>query len=479
MIIATEHSENMNMVRVRNTIPEYDLIVIGSGPAGQKAALAASKGRFHVALVERREVVGGACLHTGTIPSKTLRAAVLYFIGHGQHGIYGESYRIKDRITSEDLTQRVNYVIRSEMDVISDQMKRNGVDMYFGEAHFANSNEIVVKSEVSGETRLQGKKFIIAVGTRPVRPDSVPFTRQRIIDSDEILKLETIPRRMTVVGGGVIGSEYASIYAALGVEVILIDRRDRLLEFVDGEIIDHLVYHMRAANVTLRLGEEVSRVFIDDRDQVITELESGKRIISDTLLYSIGREGATDGLNLEAVNLKTDVKGRLKVGETYQTEVEKIYAVGDVIGFPSLASTSMAQGRLAACHALGMEHEAFSSLFPFGIYTIPEISMVGQTEEQLTVAKVPYEFGLAHYGELAKGQMLGDESGMLKLLFHRNTRVLLGVHGIGDQATEIIHIGQAVMAHGGSIDYFINSVFNYPTLAEAYQVAALDGLNKL
>ena len=467
------------MVPVKNTIPEYDLIVIGSGPAGQKAALAASKGRFRVALVDRREVVGGVCLHTGTIPSKTLRAAVLYFIGYGQHSIYGESYRIKDRITTEDLTQRVNHVIRSEIDVISDQMKRNGVDMFFGEAHFANSNELVVKSELSGETRLQGKKFIIAVGTRPVRSDSVPFTRQRIIDSDEILKLETIPRRMTVVGGGVIGSEYASIYAALGVEVILIDRRDRLLEFVDGEIIDHLVYHMRAANVTLRLGEEVSRVFIDDRDQVITELESGKRIISDTLLYSIGREGATDGLNLEAVSLKTDDKGRLKVGETYQTEVEKIYAVGDVIGFPSLASTSMAQGRLAACHALGMEHEAFSSLFPFGIYTIPEISMVGQTEEQLTVAKVPYEFGLAHYGELAKGQMLGDESGMLKLLFHRNTRVLLGVHGIGDQATELIHIGQAVMAYGGSIDYFINSVFNYPTLAEAYKVAAFDALNKL
>lgn len=457
----------------------YDLVVIGSGPAGQKAALAAAKMRARVALVDRRLVVGGACLHTGTIPSKTLREAVIHFSGHRLHSLYGESYRHKERITVEDLSYRVEHVIRCEMDVISNHMKRNNVDMHFGRASFQTPNVLRVESADGAHTSLSGKRFIIAVGSEPSRPPHIPFTPQRIIDSDEILKLDRIPRTLVVVGAGVIGCEYGSIFSTLGTEVILVDKRERILETVDRELIDMLMYHMRDSNMTLRLGEAVERVFIDERDRVITELESGKRIVSDTLLFSIGRQGATADLNLEAAGLAADERGRLQVDEHYRTATEHIYAAGDVIGFPSLASTSMEQGRLAACHALSQPAETFSQLYPYGIYTIPEISMVGETEEALTEKKVPYEFGVARYDEIAKGHIIGDRYGMLKLLFHRDSLDLLGVHAIGERAAEIIHIGQAVMAHQGKVDYFVNTVFNYPTLAEAYKVAAFDGLNKL
>jgi NAD(P) transhydrogenase len=456
----------------------YDLIVIGSGPAGQKAALAAAKHCARVALIEQRQVVGGACLHTGTIPSKTLREAVLYFTGHRLHGVYGSAYRVKERITPEDLTFRVQHVIRHELDVISSQMRRNNVDMYFGVARFESPQTLLVENAHT-LTRLGGEKFIIAVGSEPARPSHVPFTTGRIIDSDGILQLPTIPRTMVVVGAGIIGCEYGSIFATVGVEVTLVDQRDRLLDFADREIVEALTFYMRKENMTLRLGEAVARVFIDDRDRIVTELESGKRIISETLLFSIGRQGATAGLHLAAAGLQADTRGRLPVNTCYQTAVEHIYAAGDVIGFPALASTSMEQGRLAACYALDLPHETFSALSPIGIYAIPEISMVGETEESLTRAHVPYESGIARYSEVAKGQIIGDDSGMLKLLFHRDSLKLLGVHAIGDGAAEIIHIGQAVMAHEGCLDYFINTVFNYPTLAEAYKIAAFDGLNKL
>lgn len=457
---------------------EYDVIVIGSGPAGQKAALTAAKQRCRVALIERREVVGGTCLHTGTIPSKTLREAVLYFSGHALHDLYGVAYRPKNRITLDDLTLRVQHVIRHEMDVITAQMQRNGVDVYIGTGRFTSPYDVVVEGEHT-ITALKGTHSIIAVGSEPARPPHIPFTPGRIIDSDGVLSLPVLPRTMVVAGGGIIGCEYASIFATLGVEVILVDRRTTLMEFVDREIAETLVYHMRKANMTLRLGEAVASVFLDDRDRVVTELESGKRIISDTLLFSIGRQGATTGLHLEAAGLQVDARGRITVNAQYQTAAEHIYAVGDVIGFPALASTSMEQGRLAACHALGLSCESFSQLSPIGIYTIPEISMVGATEEQLTQEHVPYEIGLARYAEIAKGQIIGDENGILKLLFHRDTLKLLGVHSIGSHAAEIIHIGQAVMAYGGTLTYFIDTVFNYPTLAEAYKVAAFDGLNKL
>jgi NAD(P) transhydrogenase len=457
---------------------QYDLIVIGSGPAGQKAALAAAKHGVRVALVERRQVIGGTCLHTGTIPSKTLREAVLYFTGYRLHSLYGSAYRVKERITPEDLTFRVQHVIRHELDVVSSQMRRNNIDMHFGMARFESPHTLLVE-HTHTITRLSGRKFIIAVGSEPARPLDVPFTPGRIIDSDGVLQLSTIPRTMTVVGAGIIGCEYASIFATLGVEVTLLDRRHTLLEFVDREIIEALIFYMRKENVTLRLGEAVAKIFIDDRHRIVTELESGKRVISETLLFSIGRQGATAGLNLAAVGLEADARGRLRVNDDYQTAVDHIYAVGDVIGFPSLASTSMEQGRLAACHALDLPQASFSALSPIGIYSIPEISMVGETEEGLTRAHVPYEAGIARYAEVAKGQIIGDDSGILKLLFHRETHEVLGVHAIGDRAAEIIHIGQAVMAYGGRIEYFIDTVFNYPTLAEAYKIAAFDGLNKL
>jgi NAD(P) transhydrogenase len=457
---------------------EYDLIVIGSGPAGQKAALAAAKHRFRVAIIDQRRAVGGACLHTGTIPSKTLREAVLYFTGHGLHNVYGAAYRPKEHITRDDLTVRIEHVVRHELEVILDQMQRNGIDMFYGAAHFVSPHTVEVASGHT-ITSLTGEKIVIAVGSVPARPAHIPFTPGRIIDSDGVIDLPIIPRTMVVVGAGIIGCEYGSIFATLGVEVTVVDSRDRLMEFVDREIVETLTYHMRRQNMTLRLGEAVTKVFIDDRGRVITELESGKRIVTDTLLFSIGRQGATANLYLGAVGLRADERGRLQVNANYQTAVEHIYAAGDVIGFPSLASTSMEQGRLAACHALGLSCDSFSQLSPIGIYTIPEISMVGETEESLTRARVPYELGIARYAEIARGQLIGDEHGMLKLLFHRDSLKLLGVHAIGERAAEIIHIGQAVMAYGGTVPYFVDTVFNYPTLAEAYKIAAFDGLNKL
>lgn len=458
---------------------DYDLIIIGSGPAGQKAALAAAKHKSRVVLIEKRQIIGGVCLHTGTIPSKTLREAVIYFTGYDLRNFYGESYRVKEHITPEDLTFRIQQVIKQELDVITDQMQRNGVDMYWGKARFETPYSVIVETAPNNTIKLKGKNIIIAVGTEPARPKHIPFIEDRIIDSDEVLHLTKIPRTMVVVGAGVIGCEYSSIFATLDVEITLVESRERILEFADREIVDNLIYHMRSQEIVLRLGEAVTRVFIDTQDRVVTELESGKRIISEALLYSVGRQGATQDLNLEASGLKTDERGRLRVNECYQTEVDHIYAAGDVIGFPSLASTSMEQGRIAACNALGSKCETFSKIYPYGIYTIPVISMVGETEESLTKAKVPYEVGTARYGETAKGHILGDPSGMIKIIFHRETHKILGVHAIGDQASEIIHIGQAVMAHNGKVDYFVNTVFNYPTLAEVYKLAAYDGLNKL
>jgi NAD(P) transhydrogenase len=457
----------------------YDLIVIGSGPAGQKGAICAAKLRKRVAIIDRTVMMGGVCVHTGTIPSKSVREAIFQLTGVAVRTFYGNSYRGKGDVSVLDLASRVSSIVSRETDVIRAQLRRNGISIFQGMAQFVDPHTVEVVGETEKVT-LRGEKFLIACGTRPARNPDIPFDGKRIVDSDEFTCIGSLPREIIVVGAGVVGLEYASFMAAIGSEVTLIDQRPVILDFVDREIVDALAYHLRQMGTTFRLGEKVTRVSIDEkRDRVVAELESGKRVQSDMLLYAVGRQANGDQLRLEAAGLEPDPRGKIRVNKSYQTEVPHIYAAGDIIGFPALASTSMEQGRLASCRMFDAPSEHMPELFPYGIYTIPEISTVGQTEEQLTAARIPYEVGISKFNELAKSMMLGDETGMLKLLFDRNTRKLLGVHILGQRATEIVHIGQAVLAYGGSIEYFRDTVFNYPTLAEAYKVAALDGLNKL
>jgi NAD(P) transhydrogenase len=462
---------------------EYDLLVIGSGPAGQRAAIQAAKLGKRVAIVERKAVVGGVCINTGTIPSKTLREAVLHLSGYRERGLYGASYTVKQNITMSDLLMRTDHVITHEIDVTRHQLLRNRVELFAAAASFVGPHTIRLNDLIGhGQRDVTAAHIVIATGTTATRDPHIPFDGQRIFISDDILRLEQLPRTLAVVGAGVIGLEYASMFAALGVRVTLIDKRPRLLPFVDGEIIETLAYQLRQNRVTLRLGEEVSGIEpIDDEHgaRVNIHLASGKQIIAEKALYSIGRTGAIQDLNLEAAGLAADARGRLNVNAVYQTEVSHIYAVGDLIGFPSLASTSMEQGRLAACHAFGVPANSVPALFPYGIYTIPEISTVGRNEEELTEQGIAYEVGKAQYREIARGQIMGDSTGLLKLIFHTDTRALLGVHIIGEGASELIHIGQAVLAFSGPIDYFVNTVFNYPTLAECYKTAAFDGINRL
>jgi NAD(P) transhydrogenase len=461
----------------------YDMVVIGSGPAGQRAAIQAAKLNKRVAIVERKTVIGGVCINTGTIPSKTLREAALYLSGYRLRGLYGASYAVKQNITMEDLMFRTDNVVRHEIDVTRHQLMRNRVDVLTGDAAFVDPHTMrLTDVDGHGTHDVTADRVVLAVGTEATKDAHIAFDGQRIVSSDDVLQLKKLPRTLAVVGAGVIGLEYASIFAALGVRVTLIDKRQRLLPFVDAEMIDTLAYHLRENRVTLRLGEEVGgmEALSDELGQrVRIHLASGKQVVTEVALYSVGRTGATASLNLPAAGLATDDRGRLRVDEHYQTSVAHIYAVGDVIGFPSLASTSMEQGRLAACHAFDVEAHSVPELFPYGIYSIPEISMVGRTEEELTDQGTPYEVGKAQYREIARGQILGDSTGLLKLIFHLDTHALLGVHIIGEGASELIHIGQAVLAFGGSVEYFINTVFNYPTLAECYKTAAFDGINRL
>lgn len=462
---------------------DYDLLVIGSGPAGQRAAIQSAKLGKRTAIVERKAVVGGVAINTGTIPSKTLREAVLYLSGYREREIYGESYTVKQNISMEDLLFRTEHVIRHEIDVIRSQLQRNGVEVLAAEAVFTDPHTLRLKfADGTGERAVSTANVVIATGTEATRDPGIPFDGQNIFVSDDILGLKRLPRTLAVIGAGVIGCEYASIFAALGVRVTLVDKLPRLLPFVDAEIVQSLNYHLHERRMTLWLGEAVSGLELLENGagiHVKIRLASSKQIVAEKALYSIGRTGATSNLNLAAAGLTADQRGRLKVDAQYRTPVPHIFAAGDVIGFPSLASTSMEQGRLAACHAFGIETTSVPALFPYGIYTIPEISYVGRNEEQLTQQNVPYEVGKANYREIARGQIIGDSIGMLKLLFHRETRELLGVHIIGENASELVHIGQAVLTYGGKIDYFINSVFNYPTLAECYKTAAFDGINRL
>jgi len=456
----------------------YDLIVIGSGPAGQRAAIQAAKSGKRVVVVEQREIVGGACINTGTIPSKTMREAVMHLSGFQFQGIYGINYHVKEKISMADLGFRVNQVIKTEADVTQAQLARNGIEVLNARASFVDSTHI--RSENSrGQADLEAPIIIVATGTKPAVSDKVPLNGRTIVNSDQILQIPDIPRTLIVVGGGVIGVEYACMFAILGVRVILVEKRPRLLEFADAEIVEALSYHLRDHRVTMRLNEEVASVEEMPDGSVVANLQSNKRITGDALLYAVGRQGNVDDLNLPAAGLSADNRGRIQVDSEYRTKVPNIYAVGDVIGFPSLASVSMEQGRIAAANACGIKIQSNPANYPYGIYTIPEISFIGKTEEQLTDEDVPYEVGVAYYRETARGQIRGDTTGRLKIIFHRETRKILGVHIIGEGASELLHIGQAVLVLNGTVDYFVENVFNYPTLAECYKQAAFNGVNKL
>jgi len=458
---------------------DYELVCIGSGPAGQRAAVQAAKLRRRVLVVERRPRIGGECLGFGTIPSKTFREAVLWFKGLERCGDFGFS-PVGGGVTFAQLKSRVAAVLQREGQVIFDQLRRNGVAVAQGTASFRDPHAIAIAAE-GGERVVTAECVLIAVGTRPTPPPGVATDGETVVDSDQLLALAGFPRSIAVVGAGVIGIEYASMLAQLGVPVTVIEKRERPLEFLDAEIVDELMHQMRDRGVTFRLGETVQDVRVESAPvrRAVIELESGKRIAADVAFFSVGRSGATEELGLERIGVAVDERGRIAVNERFQTSVPHIYAAGDVIGHPALAATSMEQGRRAACHAFGLDSSPMKPHFPIGIYAIPEVSMVGATEQELTAKRIPYETGLARYRETARGQILGDDSGLFKMLFHRVDHRLLGAHCIGTHATELIHVGQAVFALGGGLEYFLTTVFNYPTLAECYKVAALNAANKL
>ena len=457
----------------------YDLIVIGSGPSGRRAAVQAAKLGKSALVIEKGRRVGGVSVHTGTIPSKTLRETVLNLSGWRERGFYGRAYRVKQEISAEDLMARLHKTLDHEVEVLEHQFSRNGVKSVMGEGRFIDPHTIEVEA-MSGEIRrFTGDNVLLACGTKPFRPPHVPFDGVQVFDGDEILELPHLPRSLTVIGAGVIGVEYATIFSALDVAVTLIEPRDTFLDFIDRELIEEFVHDLRDRNLALRLGSEVSGITIES-GQVICKLGDGRTVRSEMLLFAAGRIGATDRLNLEAAGLEVDHRGRIAVdAKTMQTAVAHIYAAGDVIGFPSLASTSMEQGRLAACHAFGLAPPPPPEFFPYGIYSVPEISTVGMTEEEVRKRGIAYECGIARFRETSRGHIMGLSSGMMKMIFSIKSRRLLGVHIVGEGATELIHIGQAVLNLKGTIDYFIENTFNYPTLAEAYKIASLDAWNRL
>jgi NAD(P) transhydrogenase len=456
----------------------YDLVVIGSGPGGQRAAIQAAKSGKRVAIIEKRAAVGGVCINTGTIPSKTMREAVLHLSGFYYQNFYGANYRVKEIVTMADLNYRVHRVIENEVAVTQAQLQRNGVELLHGAGSFLDAHRVQVENG-NGRNELEAANVLIATGTKPAVNAKVPVNGRTIIDSDQILDLTQIPKTLIVVGGGVIGVEYACMFATLGVRVTIVEKRPRLLEFADTEMVEALTYNMRDRRVTMRLNEEVESVEELPDGRVAAMLVSKKRLMGDALLYAVGRQGNVDGLNLAAAGVTADDRGRIHVGADYRTAQPHIFAVGDVIGFPSLASVSMEQGRIAAANAFNIKIQSDPATYPYGIYTIPQISFIGKTEEQLTQDDVPYEVGVAYYREIARGQISGHTEGRLKLLFHRETLELLGVHIYGEEAAELLHIGQAVFSLKGKVTYFVNTVFNYPTLAECYKAAAFNGLNRL
>ncbi|MCX5497390.1 Si-specific NAD(P)(+) transhydrogenase [Kaistia dalseonensis] len=459
---------------------DFDMIVIGSGPSGRRAAVQSAKLGKSVLVVEKGRRVGGVSVHTGTIPSKTLRETVLNLSGWRERGFYGRSYRVKQDIQASDLLARLHKTLDHEVEVLEHQFSRNAVKTAIGEARFVGPHEIEVTSDKDEKRVYRAAHVLIACGTRPFRPDYVPFNGTSVFDSDEIIELPHLPRSLTVIGAGVIGVEYATIFSALDVAVTLIEPRNSFLDFIDKELIEEFVHELRDRNVALRLGAAVNSIELGEGGRAITKLADGRVVSSEMLLFAAGRVGATDRLNLEAVGLATDHRGRIVVEpNTLQTSVPHIYAAGDVIGFPSLASTSMEQGRVAACHAFGLAPPPPPEFFPYGIYSVPEISTVGMTEEEVRKREIPYECGIARFRETSRGHIMGLNNGMMKMIFSTRTRRLLGVHIVGEGATELIHIGQAVLNLKGTIDYFIENTFNYPTLAEAYKIAGLDAWNRM
>jgi NAD(P) transhydrogenase len=461
-------------------VEKFDYVVIGSGPAGQRSAIQAAKLGHSVLMIERFTRIGGACLHTGTIPSKTLREAVLYLSGWRQRGFYGRSYRVKERISAEDLIQRLDITVRQEVEILQHKLHRNYVTSKVGYASFDDPHHIRIERDGEEPEIVEADKVLVATGSRPARPSNVSFDSPNVVDSDHFLQMKSLPRNLVVVGAGVIGMEYASMLNSLDIDVTVVDGRMDVLNFLDREIVDEFVHHLRDRGVKLRLGETVASVEELARNNLCVHLESGKRIKADMVLFAAGRLSNTENMRLDKAGITPDERGRIAVDEHFRTATEHIYAAGDVIGFPALASTSMEQGRHAACHAFGGALlDIREDLFPFGIYAVPEISVVGKTEEQLREDNIPYESGIARFRETSRGQILGLREGLLKLLFHLETRELLGVHIVGEGATELVHIGQAVLAHEGKLEYFVNAVFNYPTLTETYKVAALDAFNKM
>ncbi len=457
----------------------FDLVVIGSGPAGEKGAAQAAYFGKRVALVERRAELGGAGVNTGTVPSKTLRESALYFSGLRQRGLYGIDYSLREGLTVQGFMHRKDAVVSAERLKIASNLAAHKIELVAGAARFEGPHVIKAAGR-NGESRLlYGEVILIATGSRPHRPPEIPFDDQTIFDSDSILRMDRLPKSMVVVGGGVIGCEYASIFTAMGVEVALIDGRERLLPFLDAEISELLRARLAGLGLTFYFQErlkEAQRV----TGGVRMTLASGKVVAAETALFAAGRRGAVEGLGLERAGLAINERGNLDVNDRYQTHVPHIYAAGDVIGFPALASTSMEQGRVAMCHAFGFPYtERLASQLPMGIYTIPEISAVGETAESCEIRKIRYEVGRAKYANNARGQIIGESTGMLKLIFRPENRQLLGVQIFGEGATELIHLGMLVLESGGAIDTFIELVFNFPTLSELYKYAAYDGLGNL
>ncbi len=458
----------------------YDLIVIGSGPAGRRAAIQAAKFGRSVLVVERGRRVGGVSVHTGTIPSKTLRETVLNLTGWRERGFYGRSYRVKQDISADDLMARLHKTLDHEVEVLEHQFARNKVDTIRGEARFVDTHVIEVLGEAGDVQAFKAARYVITVGTRPFRPDYVPFDGEFVVDSDEILELKELPRSIAVVGAGVIGVEYASIFSALDVHVTLVEPRNSMLDFLDKELVADFTHQLRDRGIALRFGAKVEKIEKHGPADCEITLEGGRCVRSNVILFAAGRMGATPSLNLDACGLEVDHRGRLRVDPvTFQTSVPHIYAAGDVIGFPSLASTSMEQGRIAACQALGEKAYDPPEYFPYGIYAVPEISTVGMTEEEIKERGIPYECGVARFRETSRGHIMGLETGMLKMIFSLKTRRLLGCHIVGEGATELVHIGQAVLNLRGTLEYFVENTFNYPTLAEAYKIAALDAWNRM